>query len=917
VKVPFRVHRCRGRDAAVAAFLDGPDMAALLGLCSSLGLDPSGRVFAAGDGLLLILAAATDRPLPGAIRLRALAPNLFLPVDAELVPSLLDDEAAGLVRDRGLVFLPGGRVIGFDPCAPLPGSSLLTARMIPPRDWQALPVRPPLAERIEEILVDRPEDSPEAILDAAGGDQIGTEPDRPTTADPGAGTSPLGTALSEAGRAVEGLGDRLGSTLLARLGAALHDLAAPAAPRNVDDLIRRQAAALRHLLHEFREGSIEQALKRSLPLPEPGDGRGAGVFTGDRLHARNLDYNLNDLLGGGESSGSRWLGGGELLEELLREYRKAAEAAMRQGDYRRAAAIYGKLLRDYRAAAHALLRGGLHHDAGVLLLSRLDDRRGAARAFESAGEVDRAVELYRSVGAHEAAGDLLRRIGEEEAALTEYRTAAGRLAASEAGYLAAGLLLLEKAGRPDLALEQFAAGWSRRPLANSVACAVQMARLHAETGDGAGLRRLADEADAHFETFSSQVEPGLFYNELAGLAERPALETEREDLRDRALMGLAAQIRRLARPGEKAGKYVSELLGRHSWWPAATVSDANHAVAEATRPRPEASPSSRKAPHASRFWVGAGLVRAVCAADVSGEVFVGLERGDVYGYRPGRSEVISVAAHDLPVAALAASTDGSHLVILRAHPSGRGAISSYARQPDGCYRLLLGMSLGDLTEPWLTSILTTEVESLVGFWDGRLLHLLAVASLTSWGSLPLSGPESPPAGALLLNSDHGEEGEFTVLAHDGRQWSSFDPWGGVRHPTRMKWRPALSHGSPLRSPLLSWSGRAPGDLELCGIGERGSIQWGMFRDGVLASQNSTWGVDEPGYRAATIVRHGLVAGVATSRIEWLRCGNSKFHLWRSTDLDLSSAVACFAARQTDELIVICKDGMIVRVPIPV
>ena len=114
----------------------------------------------------------------------------------------------------------------------------------------------------------------------------------------------------------------------------------------------------------------------------------------------------------------------DLIEVLAQEYRKAAQRAAEQGDFRRAAYIYGFLLRDDRKAAGVLQRGGLHHDAAMLYLKKLNDLAAAAQAFEAAGEVDRAIELYRQIGRHEAAGDLLRRIGEEEAALAEYAVAA-------------------------------------------------------------------------------------------------------------------------------------------------------------------------------------------------------------------------------------------------------------------------------------------------------------------------------------------------------------------------------------------------------------------------------------------------------------------------------------------------------------
>jgi hypothetical protein len=124
IEVPFRLRRRSGTEPAVALLVPSLDPGAVLGCCARLGLDPSGRVFDVAGGFLLELARAVAAPMPGAIRLRGLAPALYLPVDAELVPSLLDDEASGLVRDWGLVFLPAGRVLMFDRHAPVPLSRL-------------------------------------------------------------------------------------------------------------------------------------------------------------------------------------------------------------------------------------------------------------------------------------------------------------------------------------------------------------------------------------------------------------------------------------------------------------------------------------------------------------------------------------------------------------------------------------------------------------------------------------------------------------------------------------------------------------------------------------------------------------------------------------------------------------------------
>jgi tetratricopeptide (TPR) repeat protein len=216
-----------------------------------------------------------------------------------------------------------------------------------------------------------------------------------------------------------------------------------------ESVLGRQEAALLALLAAFREGDLEAALRRALPLGEEG-GRGGQAAQDANLPVHKPFYSLADLLGGRNSRPSVWLGGGRVQVDLAVEYRKAAEAATARGDYRRAAFIYGKLLRTYQLAAAVLSRGGLHHDAAVLYLEKVGDELMAAREFAAAGEVDQAVALYRPRGEHALAGDVLRQAGEEEAAFAEYQLAATRLADDDQNH-AAGELMLKRAGRPDTA----------------------------------------------------------------------------------------------------------------------------------------------------------------------------------------------------------------------------------------------------------------------------------------------------------------------------------------------------------------------------------------------------------------------------------------------------------------------------------
>jgi tetratricopeptide (TPR) repeat protein len=921
----------------VALLFPARDVAAVLALCARLGLDPFGRVYDVAGGFLVRLDEPTPRAFPGVVRLRSLARNLFLPVDADLVPALLDDEAEGLTRTRGLVILPGGRALGFDPAAPLVPAALLTGTARPLRGggWQPLPARPTLAERIEEISVVLPNESPESVLDAGAG-AIGTEEPRPDAAGPGA--TILGSATLGAGRGLTWLGKALGLDGLTRLGARWIGQAQQLAPRLSEAVLGRQDAALRALLREFREGNLERALRRALPLGEPGGPRGAMVDTRDQLPTQKTSYALRDLLGPpGRGRALVWSSGPDVLAELAGEYRKAAAQAIHAGDFRRAAFIYGKLLRDFRAAVNALQRGGLHHDAAVLLLARLGDPRGAARAFEDAGEFDRAIALYQELGDHVAAGDLLRRIGEEKAAVEHYRRAAELLAAREPdGRLAAGDLLRTKVGACDEVRRHYALGWDRRPERNAVSCGVRLLQLDIEAGDFAAVRNLLDEADACFARQGDLLLVGYFYNELADLANRAIASISasagdaaavREELRDRALCGLAREVRARAHPGALTAELVATLSRRGNTWPAAVISDADFAISAVTRtrsPRPAAEPPHGNDRSVQWLKAGRGVVTAFSAAPESGEVFLGFAEGDVLVVRPERGEVAQVADYQLTVAGLAASPDGRYLVSLRSNQSGPGVISSYERDSSGCYRNRLGtvLPVDGPVEPVLTPVLRRADGDRVGLLCGRELHILAMSSLTWEGSFAFPRDEHSPTPMLLVSwpGSDGEEG-FAALAHDGHAWTLVDPDGDVIHQTSLRTRPCLPVNSPLRSVPASWMCASADHLEVAGVGQSGTLFWAAFDASddclQLIGMNTAIDPEQGGYLATAVVAPQLVAGVTRTRIDWLRSGNSRFTLRRSTRLTCPNAVACTASRQAGALVVIGADGRIAWVPIPV
>ena len=145
---------------------------------------------------------------------------------------------------------------------------------------------------------------------------------------------------------------------------------------------------LRKLLREFRDGDPAKALRRALPLdaartsrPFPGDwpgsrGRKPFITSSDLLRRRRPGRGEANSVLHAEPS---------LVTVLAQEYRKAAQRAAEQGDFRRAAYIHGFLLRDDRKAAGVLQRGGLHHDAATHLPEETERSAGGRPGLRGGG----------------------------------------------------------------------------------------------------------------------------------------------------------------------------------------------------------------------------------------------------------------------------------------------------------------------------------------------------------------------------------------------------------------------------------------------------------------------------------------------------------------------------------------------------
>jgi hypothetical protein len=909
MKTPFHLQRRPHAEPATALLLLSHKPEDLLQLCACLGLDPLPPTYSVTDGFLVRLPQPTTQSFVGALKLRNLANNLLLPTDGDLVPALLEDEAAALVSRRGLIFLPGGRVLEFRPEEPLPLTALVTVERVERGIWRPLPDAPDLPDRINEITLDQPPERADDILEE-GGKGIGSEDPRP--ANSSILSKMLGKAALQFGKGVAGLGHALNLSALARLGANWMARGLSVAPRLSESLLGKQEAALRALLQKFRDGDIDWALRHAVPLTEERL-RGAQPASGASLPTHDLLYSLRNILGGSSGPAGVWFSKWDAYQELQREYRKLAEKATREGDYRRAAFIYGKLLRDFRAAAAVLSQGGLHRDAATLYLSKVGDSLAAAREYEAAGAFDDALRLYRQGGKHEQAAELLRRIGEEELAVAEYQLAAAELAARGHGDYQAGELLLNRAKRPDLALPYYQSGWQRRLSTNSVPCGIRLAQLYVEEEAKEKLLRLVSEAELFLLPTGNYGPAADFFNELNLLADCPNAASLREELQDRALLGLATKTRQQAVEGAWPADIVNRMFNGLSRWPPAVISDAQFAVQAAVKRQRTASPSSAQL--TTTIIQGCiPVVTAVTWAAGTGHLFLGYESGEVFCFRPLSGEVVPLPTVDLPVKSLATDAEGDRVVVLRSQCN----VISYARLGNG-FQQVERANFGLGLESWLCDQLIGTEKHLVGFWSGHALHFLDYFRLTVEASLEPS--ESPPnfhAAILLLPLSRLRD--LTLLGFEGDTLAVCMGYPNlkVRQFKILGWCPSLPRDDNLSAPLIASRRTSPEELELAGIGEDGVVHRSVltFHKGDLLQIATQSASDAEPFRAVTFTRPGTLAAVAPTGVHWFQAGTKGLRAKSVTNASLPTALACFPHFGRHELIVVCSEGNLVRVPFP-
>lgn len=900
ITAALQLRRQASCEDADALYVPGDEARAVLDILAFLGLEPTPRLFGVAGGFLIRLDAPLRGPVPGALRLRAIGPNLLVPADAQLVPNLLEDEAESL--GAGLL-LPGVPVVAMDSGTPVALSSLIDFGAVRRPVFDSLPQPDPRPPEIREMILDVADNDAEEMLKQAG---QGIAEDQPAGAQ--GGNSLKGRAEVAAGKALANLGKAVGLDGLKKLGGKLIGKGLTESPRQLEGLLGRQEAALRELLRKFREGKIEDALSRALPISDGGS-RGATGAAGADLPFHDTRYSLGNLMSGAMGAAANWFTEPDIYAALIAEYRKAADAASRDGDHRRAAFIHGKLLNDWRGAANVLQQAGLHHDAAVLYLQKLNDKPAAARAFEAAGEIDEAVRLYRGLGRHLEAGDLLRHAGDEPAALGEFHKAAQDLC-QRGDFKGAGELILDRANDPGAAIPYLQQGFSQRGHGQVAACGIHLLVIHADLQDARGVTAVLEQGERFFAAPGQDADAARFFNMVGTLAARPALASHAPELRDRALRGVALKLRQRVHRGDGN---AAELLQRCDAWTRATTSDAAFAVqAEVQRRWKQAGPRGPETV-ISTVRLCQGPVGPVAWAPACSTLFVTTVDGGVRGFSP-ESGGFDVDTRQGVALSLATSEDGQALAIVTQDATGPGrSLSSYARGPRGNWRLCRRLAFGEQSG-WLAMAAAPGGALLAApLADGY--RMVGADSLA-----PRMEPGPPPPAItldrpfLMRLQPRDRAPGWLLLAFAQRaawaRWVEENPAQWQSAP--LHWQPALELAGG-----ISVQRSGADTAEVAGINEFGSLYWSRLDMSTAQPRVESRVVAAQGdFLCCCLAGPGRIAAVGRAHVAWFVKQGENFVQKAAIKLSAQQAVSCHFADGTRELIVLLADGMLQLVPAP-
>ena len=323
-----------------------------------------------------------------------------------------------------------------------------------------------------------------------------------------------------------------------------------------------------------------------------------------------------------------------------------------------------------------------------------------------------------------------------------------------------------------------------------------------------------------------------------------------------------------------------------------------------------------------------GVVTAACAAQETGEVFLGFEDGVLAHFNPRHGAVTTWQPNRGEVVALAVDRGARVLVVVRQQGAHGFEVASF-QALGASYTLHNRWALEAAVAPRLTPLacLTPlafgNAGCMMGVWDGRDLMFVSVPDLVTVDRM-----KSPTAAAALILDGWRQDNlaaSTVVFKDDPLSYSLEMPAISSANRGEAEERPCLPLPSfaatPLRqggSPLFSWLLLRRTHLELAYPDPAGVLHWLCLR--VLTDNPAVVCHHQTGasyrYRCAALLQPGRAAGVHRDGVSWLSCGERGFLFRAETQAGLADAVACFASPLTKELLVVSAGGDILRAPAP-
>jgi tetratricopeptide (TPR) repeat protein len=359
---------------------------------------------------------------PTAVPYFAIARRLFIPVDAQLFPEISAAELHRILIHEINVLHPSAGLIGFSAGDIRRVADLIQAPIRRAETWNAAKAGAQTAPRLLSVESDSPPTLAE-IMDS-GREDIGS----------------LGDATRKEFESPpqENFASKITGPLMRLLEWMTGKISAgkSAASRGISEKLEQARRGELNRLLEMLEKNPDQGLQYAIPLNSPAM-RGLAQPTG-KLAPRPADFDLRRLRGA--TPADPWNVPWQIRQQLLEQYRAAANRELALGRHRRAAYIFAELLGDFAAAAHALRAGRHTREAAALFRDPLRNFRAAAECLAEAGLLIEAVAIYEELKDFVGAGQIYEKLERAEDARRCYRAAVESYLLRNEILAAAGLL---------------------------------------------------------------------------------------------------------------------------------------------------------------------------------------------------------------------------------------------------------------------------------------------------------------------------------------------------------------------------------------------------------------------------------------------------------------------------------------------